>query len=216
MDGWMRRYRLDVALSDGLRAAGVDEVGRGCLAGPVVAASVVLPLELAVYADLKDVMDSKQLKPGAREEMADRIRAKALAVGIGVASPEEIDRLNILQATQLAMKRSLDALHIHPELALVDGNRAFRHRVPVLPVVDGDARSLLIAAASVIAKVFRDRLMAKLDEGFPGYGFSDHVGYGTRAHLEALQRLGPSVIHRLSFAPVRACLGKTEMTRYGS
>ncbi|WP_367307409.1 ribonuclease HII [Alicyclobacillus acidocaldarius] len=216
MDRWMRRYRLDLALSGGCRTAGVDEVGRGCIAGPVVAASVVLPLERETYEELKDVMDSKQLKPDVRAQLADRIRAKALAVGIGMASPEEIDRMNILQATQLAMKRSLDALNVPVDLALVDGNRGFRHRVPVLPVVDGDARSLLVAAASVIAKVFRDRLMAKLDEGFPGYGFSEHVGYGTRAHLEALRRLGPSVVHRLSFAPVRACVGEKEQMSYGS
>ncbi|AEJ43238.1 ribonuclease HII [Alicyclobacillus acidocaldarius] len=216
MEPWTRRYRLDLALCGGGRAAGVDEVGRGCIAGPVVAASVVLPLEPQTYAELKEVMDSKQLKPNVRAQLADRIRARALAVGIGLASPEEIDRMNILQATQVAMMRSLDALGLSVDLALVDGNRGFRHRVPVLPVVDGDARSLLVAAASVIAKVFRDRLMARLDEEFPGYGFSEHVGYGTRAHLEALRRLGPSVVHRLSFAPVRACVGEREQMGYGS
>ncbi|MDI9259041.1 ribonuclease HII [Alicyclobacillus sendaiensis] len=216
MDWWMTRYRLDVGLSGGCLTAGVDEVGRGCIAGPVVAASVVLPFERATYEELKDVVDSKQLKANVREELAARIRAKALAVGIGLASPEEIDQMNILRATQLAMKRSLDALDVPVELALVDGNRGFRHRFPVLPVVDGDARSLIIAAASVVAKVFRDRLMAKLEEGFPGYGFSEHVGYATRAHMEALRRLGPSVVHRLSFAPVRALLSEKEQISYGS
>lgn len=215
MEAWMRRYRLDLALSGGCITAGVDEVGRGCIAGPVVAVSVVLPMDVNTYRDLGDVMDSKQVKPEVRRRLAERIRSRALGIGVGMASPEEIDRLNILQATHLAMRRSLDALDVPVALALVDGNRAFRHRVPVLPVVDGDARSLPIAAASVIAKVFRDDLMAKLDEGFPGYGFSEHVGYGTRAHLEALRRLGPSVVHRLSFGPVRACLNE-EGVNYGS
>ncbi|SIS91050.1 ribonuclease HII [Alicyclobacillus vulcanalis] len=216
MDEWLRRYRLDLALSGGQCVAGVDEVGRGCIAGPVVAASVVLPLHRDTYRELQDVSDSKQLKPEVRERLLERIRAHAVGIGIGMASPDEIDRLNILAATHLAMQRALDALSVPVSLALIDGNRGFRHQVPVLPVVDGDARSLPIAAASVVAKVFRDRLMAKLDEVFPGYAFADHAGYGTRAHLEALRRLGPSVVHRLSFAPVRSCMEEKGVVRYGS
>ena len=183
---------------------GIDEAGRGPLAGPVVAAAVVL----APGRPIGGLRDSKQLSPTQRERLAEEIRNRALAWSIGRAEPAEIDRLNILHATLLAMRRAFTALAVHPAHALVDGNRC-----PVLPcaceaVVRGDASVPAISAASILAKVVRDAEMLALDTDWPGYGFAIHKGYPTRQHLEALARLGPSAAHRRSFGPVRRLLGQ--------
>lgn len=181
--------------------AGIDEVGRGPLAGPVVAAAVIidptaLPAELAEHLD-----DSKKLRPAKREHLAELVR-RHCRHAIAQASVEEIDRLNILQATFLAMKRAVDDLGTAVDHALVDGNRPPPLPCAVHCLVGGDSLSLSIAAASVIAKVHRDRLMAELDIAFPGYGWRTNAGYGTKAHLDALRRLGPTPHHRKSFAPI--------------
>ncbi|MCM2320373.1 MAG: ribonuclease HII [Pseudomonas sp.] len=192
---------LDFTLVEEL-VAGVDEVGRGPLCGPVVTAAVILdPLR-----PILGLNDSKKLTEARREKLFDEIRDKALAWCIGRAEVEEIDRLNILQATFLAMQRAVEGLHIQPRLALIDGNRCPKLAVPSAPVIQGDAKVPAIAAASILAKVSRDREMAALDLIYPGYGLAGHKGYPTPAHLEALRRLGPTVIHRRSFAPVRALL----------
>jgi ribonuclease HII len=192
---------LDFALVEEL-VAGVDEVGRGPLCGPVVTAAVILdPLR-----PIQGLNDSKKLTEARREKLFDEIRDKALAWCIGRAEVEEIDRLNILQATFLAMQRAVEGLHIQPRLALIDGNRCPKLAVPSAPVVQGDAKVPAIAAASILAKVSRDREMAELELVYPGYGLAGHKGYPTPAHLEALRRLGPTPIHRRSFAPVRALL----------
>lgn len=183
--------------------AGVDEVGRGTLAGPVVAAAVILdPARLP-----RGIDDSKALRATQREKAFVDISARALAIGIGEASVEEIDRLNILAATMLAMQRAVAGLGIVPVHALVDGNRAPALPCPVDTVVKGDGKVLSIAAASIIAKVTRDRAMQALDAQFPGYGWARNKGYGTADHLAALTRLGACVHHRQSFAPV-AQLGR--------
>jgi len=185
--------------------AGVDEVGRGPLAGPVVAAAVILD-ELA---PIKGLRDSKVLTARARERLFDEIRAKSLCCSIAQASVEEIDALNILQATMLAMRRAVDGLRLRPHLVLVDGNR-----LPALPmaaeaIVKGDATVSAIAAASILAKVHRDRLCLELHAQHPQYGFDGHKGYPTPAHLAALREHGASPQHRRSFAPVRAVLQAT-------
>ena len=182
--------------------AGVDEAGRGPLAGPVVAAAVILD-ELH---PIKGLNDSKKLSPLRREKLYDEIRAKALCCSVAQASVEEIDRLNILQATLLAMRRAVEGLRLKPAKVLVDGNR-----LPVLDVlaeaiVGGDATVAAISAASILAKVTRDRWCAELDRQYPQYGFAGHKGYGTAAHLAALQAHGACPEHRKSFAPVAQVL----------
>lgn len=175
--------------------AGVDEAGRGPLAGPVVAAAVIFPKE--VY--LEGVDDSKKLSPHRREQLFPLIHERAVGVGIGVVSHEEIDRINIYQASILAMRKALDQLSIVPSLVLADGN-SFRHEALRFEnIIKGDARSFTIAAASIIAKVTRDGLMREYDKLFPGYGFAKHKGYGTRAHVEAIRQNGLCEIHRRSF-----------------
>jgi ribonuclease HII len=186
---------------------GLDEAGRGPLAGPVIAAAVVLPPGRTV---INGLTDSKLLAPDRRELLAGRIEARALAWAVGRAEVEEIDRLNILWASLLAMERAFDALGCLPARALVDGDRCPRLRCAAEAVVGGDASVRCISAASILAKVARDREMAELDVRYPGYGFARHKGYGTRAHLEALRRLGASPVHRRSFAPVRALLEGAE------
>lgn len=179
---------------------GIDEAGRGPWAGPVVAAAVILPRK----GRPKGLADSKQLSAEAREELACAIRACS-AVGVGLASPAEIDQFNILQATYLAMRRALSALPQIPAAALIDGNSAPDDLIcPVETIIDGDAHVACISAASIIAKVERDRLMTELCALYPGYSFSQHKGYGTPAHQDALKRLGPCAIHRRSFKPVAA------------
>ena len=178
--------------------AGVDEVGRGPLAGPVHAAAVILdPARLPPGLD-----DSKKMSETRREKAFDAIMASAIAVGIGVASVEEIDRINILAATMLAMRRAVERLTIRPVHALVDGNKVPALPCPAEAIVKGDSKVLSIAAASIIAKVTRDRFMSDLDAACPGYGWARNKGYGTADHMEALARLGPSVHHRTSFAPI--------------
>lgn len=179
--------------------AGVDEAGRGPLAGPVVAAAVILD-DLAPIAGLAD---SKQLTAARREQLYDQIRAKALCCSVAQASVEEIDRLNILQATMLAMQRAVQGLRLKPQKVLVDGNRLPAIDVLSEAIVSGDALVPAISAASILAKVTRDRLLLDLHQRHPDYGFDRHKGYGTALHLDALQRLGPLPEHRRSFAPVR-------------
>ena len=177
--------------------AGVDEAGRGPLAGPVVAAAVILNRRRVP----KGIDDSKKLSADARADLCRKIRGVA-QVGVGIATVEEIDEINILWATMLAMERAVDALGIDPAMVLIDGNRCPRWTRPSQWVIGGDALCLSIAAASIIAKEERDRMMAEYDEHHPGYGWSRNKGYGTPAHLDALARLGPSPLHRRSFAPV--------------
>ena len=174
---------------------GVDEAGRGPLAGPVCAAAVILPDHL----ELPGLTDSKKLTDKKRRELYPIIKEQAVAYGIGFASEQEIDEINILQATFLAMQRALEQLTVKPDLVLIDGNRQKDFGVPVKTVVKGDSLSLNIAAASVLAKVTRDDLMMEKAQEFPQYGFEIHKGYGTKAHYAALTEHGPSPIHRMSF-----------------
>ena len=182
--------------------AGVDEAGRGPLAGPVVAAAVMLD-HRRLPAGLRD---SKTLSAAQRERLHDLIQAQALCVSVAQASVAEIDALNILQATLLAMRRAVEGLRLPPRWVVVDGNRVPEARVPVLPLVGGDARLPAISAASIVAKVVRDRLCVELDRQWPQYGFARHKGYPTQAHLAALKAHGPCEAHRLSFAPVKSVL----------
>lgn len=174
---------------------GVDEAGRGPLAGPVCAAAVILPEHL----ELPGLTDSKKLTDKKRRELFPIIKEQAVAYGIGYASEKEIDEINILQATFLAMQRALDQLEIRPDLALIDGNREKDFGLPVKTVVKGDSLSANIAAASILAKVSRDNLMLEMAEQYPEYGFNVHKGYGTKAHYAALTEHGPSPIHRMTF-----------------
>ncbi|OGI53225.1 MAG: ribonuclease HII [Candidatus Muproteobacteria bacterium RIFCSPHIGHO2_02_FULL_60_13] len=182
--------------------AGVDEVGRGPLAGPVVAAAVILD----ETRPIEGLADSKTLSAYRREELSVLIRERALCWALGRAEVEEIDRLNILQASLLAMQRAVMALTLQPQLVLVDGNQAPSLAYPVTTVIRGDATVPSISAASILAKVARDAEMCDLDRRYPGYGFSVHKGYPTHAHLDALQKQGVSPIHRRSFGPVRRAL----------
>jgi ribonuclease HII len=181
-----------------MRVAGVDEAGRGCLAGPVVAAAVILPSEV----DIPGLDDSKKLSPQKRERLLEEIRGVAVGIGIGRVEAEEIDRINILQAALKGMRLALDQLGVEPQQVLIDGNRKPQSRFPEIAVIDGDALSLSIAAASVVAKVHRDHLMIEYDARFPEYRFAKHKGYGSAAHLLALQTHGPCPLHRRSFGPV--------------
>jgi ribonuclease HII len=182
--------------------AGVDEAGRGPLAGPVLAAAVILD----DLQPIKGLADSKQLSPRRRERLYDEIRAKALCCSVAQASVEEIDRLNILQATLLAMRRAVEGLRLKHGKVLVDGNRLPVLDVVAEAIVRGDALVPAISAASILAKVARDRWCAELDAQYPQYGFAAHKGYGTAAHLAALRAHGPCPQHRRSFAPVRDSL----------
>lgn len=174
---------------------GVDEAGRGPLAGPVCAAAVILP----PHAEIPGLNDSKKLTDKKRRELYPVIKEQAIAYGIGFASREEIDEINILQATYLAMERAIAQLSVKPELALIDGNRAKDFGIPVKTVIKGDSLSASIAAASILAKVTRDDLMLEAAKEYPQYAFEVHKGYGTKAHYEALTAHGPSPIHRMSF-----------------
>lgn len=175
--------------------AGIDEAGRGPLAGPVVAAAVVL----SPGARLEGVRDSKTMTPSARERALERIRATAFSVGLGVVSHREIDEANILKASLEAMRRAVLALDVEPDFLLVDGTHPVPMTIRQRCLVKGDSRSLSISAASVLAKVYRDRIMDACHLTYPGYGFNQNKGYGTREHLQALRRLGPCPIHRLTF-----------------
>ncbi len=183
--------------------AGVDEVGRGALAGPVVAAAIVLPPDITRLAPLLGhVDDSKRLTPAAREELCEPILACALAVGVGRVEAAEIDRIGIAPATRLAMRQALTGLAVPPDYILLDYLTLPDVACPQRGIPHGDALCLVIAAASVIAKVTRDRWMAEQDALYPGYGFAQHKGYGTAGHRDAIARLGPCVLHRMSFAPL--------------
>jgi ribonuclease HII len=190
--------------------AGVDEVGRGPLAGPVVAAAVILD-ELR---PIKGLADSKSLGPTVRRRLDAEIRAKALCVSVAEASVPEIDDLNILQATMLAMRRAVEGLRLLPARVLVDGNRIPVLRIPAEAIIKGDARVAPIAAASIVAKVYRDALLMRLHVEHPQYGFAEHKGYPTPEHLNALRLHGACAHHRRSFAPVRAvCAGEAGVSR---
>ncbi len=184
--------------------AGVDEAGRGPIAGPVVAAAVVLPEEF----ELQGIKDSKKVRESLREQLFQEIISEALSVGIGYTTPEFIDSTNILKATLIAMTEAVRSLYVEPDLILIDGT----YMLPLLkgkkqfPIVGGDGKSLSIAAASIVAKVFRDRLMRRYDYLYPEYGFKRHKGYPTREHIKALHLFGPSPIHRKTYKSVRRCL----------
>ena len=181
--------------SDFASICGIDEVGRGPLAGPVVAGAVILPKN----CDILYLNDSKQLSEKKREELYDEIMEKAVAVGIGMASPQRIDEINILQATYEAMRMAISNLSVTPDLLLNDAVRIPEVEIRQVPIIKGDAKSISIAAASIVAKVTRDRMMVEYDEIFPGYGFAGNKGYGSAAHIQALKEIGPTPIHRQSF-----------------
>jgi ribonuclease HII len=186
--------------------AGADEVGRGAWAGPVVAAAVILPANAHSVAPLLGVVDdSKKLTPRTRERLFDVIHAHAEAIGVGSASAEEIDAVGIAQANRLALARAIGHLSVQPDFVLLDFFTLPQLTLPQRGVPHGDALSLTIAGASIIAKVTRDRWMAKQDDSHPGYGFARHKGYGTAMHRAALTALGPCVLHRRSYAPVACC-----------
>ncbi len=186
----------------GQRVAGVDEVGRGPLAGPVVAAAVILDPERPI----EGLVDSKKISEKKRERLALEIREKALAWALGRAEVEEIDEINILQASLLAMQRAVEQLQPVPDRALIDGNRCPMLSCPAEAIIKGDETVEAISAASIIAKVARDQEMLALDADYPGYGLARHKGYPTKAHIEALQTLGVTQIHRRSFGPVKKLL----------
>ena len=186
--------------------AGADEVGRGAWAGPVVAAAVILPADVRALAPLLGAVDdSKKLTPQARERLFDVIHTHAEAIGVGSASAEEIDAVGIDQANRLALARAIGHLSVQPDFVLLNFFTLPQLNLPQRGIPHGDALSLTIAAASIIAKVTRDRWMAQQDDSHPGYGFARHKGYGTAMHRAALAALGPCVLHRRSFAPVACC-----------
>lgn len=175
--------------------AGIDEVGRGPLAGPVVTCAVILPKD----CDILYINDSKQLTQKKREELYEEITAKAISYGIGISSPQRIDEINILQANYEAMRQSIKNLSVIPDILLNDAVTIPEIRIPQVPIIKGDTKSISIAAASIVAKVHRDRLMVEYDKQYPGYGFASNKGYGSEEHVQAIKKLGPSPIHRKSF-----------------
>ncbi|MCI9423640.1 MAG: ribonuclease HII [Dorea sp.] len=188
----MRSYEREY---DGKYICGIDEVGRGPLAGPVVAGAVILPKDCEILW----VNDSKKLSEKKREALYDEIMAKAVATGIGMASPARIDEINILKATYEAMRMAIEQLKVRPEVLLNDAVTIPKVDIFQVPIIKGDEKSVSIAAASIIAKVTRDRLMAEYDGVIPGYDFASNKGYGTKRHIEGLRELGPSPIHRMTF-----------------
>ena len=199
---FLRARQLSLIVDVSGLMAGVDEVGRGPLAGPVVAAAVILDERRTI----RGLNDSKLLAPAVRERLSIEIRAKALCVSIGEATVDEIDRINILQAALLAMRRVVDGLRLTPQVVVVDGNQLPQVPMACRSIVGGDARVRAISAASIVAKVHRDRLCQDLHDEHPEYGFAAHKGYSTPEHLDALRRHGPCRHHRRSFAPVREVL----------
>lgn len=209
VSSFTQRMRIPVSTQAGFDfsqgyayVAGVDEVGRGPLAGPVVAAAVILD----PARPIEGLADSKVLSEAKRERLAETIRQRALAWGVGRAEVEEIDHINILQASLLAMQRAVAALPVPPQFALIDGNRCPALPCPAEAIIKGDSKVAAISAASILAKVVRDRELIELDSVYPGYGLAKHKGYPSRQHLEALTRLGVTPIHRRSYAPVRRLL----------
>ena len=191
--------------------AGVDEAGRGALAGPVVAAAVILPPE----TEFSGVTDSKKLSPAKRDELFDLIMEKAIAVGVGQGDHRLIDQINILQATLAAMRTAVESLAVPADYLLIDGITAIPAPLPQRTIKKGDSASLSIAAASIIAKVTRDRLMVQFEEEFPGYGLAVHKGYGCASHMAAIAEIGPSAIHRLTFRGVKEHVGRGTAHRDG-
>ena len=193
----MLEYQLEQELIDAgyANVCGVDEAGRGPLCGPVVAAACILPMGLVIDG----LNDSKKLSPKKRDKVFDLIRENAIAYCIAEASVEEIDRLNILEATLLAMRRAIDGLSVPADFALIDGNVSRDFQLPARAVIGGDAKSPSIAAASILAKVTRDRMCEELDRLYPQYGIAKHKGYGTKVHMDALRAHGPAPIHRKQF-----------------
>jgi len=189
----LKRYEREYAVLSHI--CGIDEAGRGPLAGPVVAGAVILPKD----CDILYINDSKKLSEKKREELYDVIMEKALAVGVGYSTPERIDEINILQATYEAMREAIGELKITPDILLNDAVTIPGVEIRQVPIVKGDAKSISIGAASIVAKVTRDRLMREYDERYPMYGFSSNKGYGARAHIEALKKYGPCPIHRKTF-----------------
>ena len=186
----------NIKYSEGYTAVcGTDEAGRGPLCGPVVAAAVILPRDI----EIEGLNDSKKLTEKKREKLFDIIKEKAVAYAIAEASPAEIDEINILNASMLAMKRAIEALPVKADFALIDGNRSRGFDIPTETIVKGDAKSSSIAAASILAKVTRDRQCEELDRLYPEYGIAKHKGYGTKAHMDALRKYGPAPIHRTKF-----------------
>ncbi len=199
----MLRYETETRGMGFSRIAGVDEAGRGPLAGPVVAAAVVLPAGISI----EGLTDSKKLSPAAREKYYSIIQIVAEAVGVGIVREDAIDEINILQASLLAMKQAVAKLPVPADYLLIDGNRTIESPLPQKAIVKGDSLSLSIAAASVIAKVTRDRMMDVYHEKFPTYGFDKHRGYGTQLHLDRIKQFGPCPIHRKTFKGVREYAG---------
>jgi ribonuclease HII len=199
------QYEMKLS-SDGLRyVAGLDEVGRGAWAGPVVAAAVILPLDCSDLADrLAGVRDSKMMTAQQRKYWAVQIRRESLAIGVGSATPLEVDTAGLIEATRRAMRRALASLSLKPDHLLIDHIALPSTPLAQTPLTHGDAIVLSIAASSVIAKVARDTIMHYMSHAYPGYGFEDHVGYGTLRHRRAIQRLGACPIHRRSYAPLRS------------
>lgn len=200
-DGERDLFFFERKLSNrGLKAiAGIDEAGRGPLAGPVVASAVILDLSDEIIG----LTDSKKLSPNKREALFEEIQKRALAIGIGISEAEEVDGVNILQATLLAMQRAVDDLSIKPDYLIIDGITPLPNKTPQETIKKGDSRSYSIAAASIIAKVSRDRLMVEYDKKYPQYGFAGHKGYGSKLHMEAITRHKPCPIHRKTFGGVR-------------
>lgn len=199
----MLRYERALFAEGVIHIAGVDEVGMAPLAGPVVSAAVILPEGFR----LARVDDSKKLDADTREQLARVIRREAICFAIGAVEPEEIDRINIYHAGLLSMRRALEGLATTPDHVLIDARRLDEVKLPQTPIIHGDAESFTIAAASIVAKVYRDALMVELDRKYPGYGFAKHKGYPVRQHQEALMKKGATPIHRRSFAPVRRAMG---------
>lgn len=202
----MRRHEEEVQRRGYALVAGVDEAGRGPLAGPVVSAAVIWPERPPSGMDESWITDSKKLSPARREKLAASIREHAVAVGVAVIGPEEIDRINILRAALRSMAEAVNTLSPAPDYLLIDGNFPIPGPWPQRPIVKGDSLSLCIAAASIIAKVERDRIMMTLHALHPGYGFDRHKGYPTPDHRDAIRRLGPSPVHRRTFKGVREFL----------
>ncbi len=207
----------DFLLSHGFfPAAGIDEAGRGALAGPVVACAVMLPnYSASLQADLYGVNDSKQLTARQREKLAVCIKHIALSYAVGVVNSDIIDTINILEAAKLAMTQAVAALNPSPAALIIDAVTLPSATVPQVPLIKGDQRSLSVACASIIAKVTRDALMNQLDESYPGYAFTRNKGYGVPRHMQALQTIGVSPIHRKTFAPVRALLEPNQQLCFG-
>jgi ribonuclease HII len=195
-------YERQLARQGHCFVAGVDEAGRGPLAGPVIAGAVILPKD----CDYQQFKDSKKLTPKRREKLYQVLRDMQIPIGVGIAGPEEIDMINILQASLLAMKRAIDALYLAPDYILVDGKFPVPVMIPQEPLIKGEDKSASIAAASIIAKVTRDNMMCEMHKQFPQYNFSKHKGYPTKEHKQLIVEHGPSIVHRKSFKGVRELL----------